>query len=387
MPSPIRPSQIKDLIPSATGSFCEKFIKILRLPALFYQIYLWWYYEDGSFTEDFKAEICLMRCVCAGLCPGGGGPSPPGTTDIPKPLNLQATDGTVALKVVLTWDSVVGAESYEIWRSDSGNVLGLAFRIGTSSTPNFDDAQVTVGKVYWYWVRAKKGVLFSVYSDPDTGFSQPNLVNGFVYFDKGGTYNFIVPAGVTGIIFDGIGGGAGGGGAAWSRAAGGVLQNAGSGGGGGGGGRNTTAPITVVPTEQLTVIVGAGGAGGNFGRSVNGTLVGGQPGQNGGFSQLFRSGSVSLASANSGKAGIGGAAGYADGVPAAGPGGAGGTGTATGTPGGDGQIGTTGVAHGGSGGPGAGGAIGAGGNGGSSGPGGIMYSAISGRDGAVKLSW
>ena len=173
MPSPVRPSQIKDTIPSATGSFCEKFIAILRLPALFYQIYLWWYYEDGSFTEDFKAEICLMRCQCAGLCPGGGGPAPPGTAEIPKPQTVQATDGTQTLAVIVTWASVVGAESYEIWRSDFGNSLGSAFRIGTGVATTFTDSQVETGKIYWYWVRAKKGVAFSVYSDPDSGYATP----------------------------------------------------------------------------------------------------------------------------------------------------------------------------------------------------------------------
>lgn len=90
-----------------------------------------------------------------------------------------------------------------------------------------------------------------------------------------GTYQFVVPDGVTDIYVDMGGAGAGGGGAGggWNQSYQ-VLTSMGvwefrSGGGGGGGGAGETVVnhhITVTPGETITVIVGAkgiGGAGGN----------------------------------------------------------------------------------------------------------------------------
>ena len=79
-------------------------------------------------------------------------------------------------------------------------------------------------------------------------------------YTTSGTYNFVVPAGITSVSAVAVGGGGGG---AY------VMFKAGPGAGGGGGGLSY-GTFTVTPGESLTVIVGAGGNGGYFSNG-NGT--------------------------------------------------------------------------------------------------------------------
>jgi hypothetical protein len=91
----------------------------------------------------------------------------------------------------------------------------------------------------------------------------------FQDFNTPGSSSFVVPARISMIMAQIIGGGGGGAGGARNAA------NSSQGGSGGGGSVPLTAPIKVIPGETLTVIVGGGGAGGN------GSATSGQPGANG----------------------------------------------------------------------------------------------------------
>ena len=172
-------------------------------------------------------------------------------------------------------------------------------------------------------------------------------------YTTSGTYNFVVPAGITSVSAVVVG--AGGGGAY------GMFQS-GPGAGGGGGGL-AYGTFTVTPYETLTVVVGAGGAGGYF---SNGN------GQLGGYSQIRRGSTVLL---NGG--GGGGTIDYS----AYNPSDAGLGGTSTGTErqgGGVGGMGGTITSYSGS--PPSGGGGGAGGYSGNGGDGNASYS--SGGDGS-----
>ncbi|BCM95136.1 hypothetical protein [Burkholderia phage FLC6] len=100
---------------------------------------------------------------------------------------------------------------------------------------------------------------------------KPVLSRGSAIFTTPGTYDFIVPAGVT--LLCGVGIGAGGGG--WQNTIGGTSTWGSSGGGGGLGWKNA---IPVTPGEHLIVVVGALGI----------TAVGNAIGTNGGDSYLAR---------------------------------------------------------------------------------------------------
>jgi hypothetical protein len=70
-------------------------------------------------------------------------PSPPG--------NVQASDGTYAEKVQVSWDPVAGAENYEIFRAGSAN--GVRRLLGFATGKSYGDTTAIPGPTYYYWVR------------------------------------------------------------------------------------------------------------------------------------------------------------------------------------------------------------------------------------------
>lgn len=123
-------------------------------------------------------------------------------------------------------------------------------------------------------------------------------------FTTPGTFNFVVPAGVTSVSAVAVAGGGGGSGGSSGGDTGGA--------GAGGGGTSFTNGISVTPGESLTVIVGAGGLRGNA--DSNGSA--------GGDSSILRSSSV-LVTAQGGKPSVGGVGGGEGGFGSAGNGGSG----------------------------------------------------------------
>ena len=104
-------------------------------------------------------------------------PGDPGhrcTTPIP-PTGVQATDGTYADKVRLTWNATAGATSYEVWRYISDNATP-ATRIATITATQHDDTTAQLGTTYWYWVKAKNAAGTSGWSQSDSGHRQPATV-------------------------------------------------------------------------------------------------------------------------------------------------------------------------------------------------------------------
>ncbi|HOW75801.1 MAG TPA: DUF1566 domain-containing protein [Candidatus Competibacteraceae bacterium] len=95
-----------------------------------------------------------------------------GDLQLPPPSNVQASDGTVREKVVITWDSVSGVTSYEVWRganSASDNAVQIAAGVtGTS----YDDALAPYGKTSYYWIKACSSVGCSDFGDYDTGYNK-----------------------------------------------------------------------------------------------------------------------------------------------------------------------------------------------------------------------
>ncbi len=80
---------------------------------------------------------------------------------LPAPTNLTGTSG-VGL-VQLSWDSVLGATGYNIYRgtTQSGSLSGKTI-IGTGiSTTSYTDPMVTIGTTYYYQVTATDGSLES----------------------------------------------------------------------------------------------------------------------------------------------------------------------------------------------------------------------------------
>lgn len=88
------------------------------------------------------------------------------------PANVSATDSLIG-KVQITWDTVLGASHYQVYRADS--LIGTKTPIsGWQTETSYDDTSINPGTIYWYWVKAAKGDSgeeASSFSDYDTGYS------------------------------------------------------------------------------------------------------------------------------------------------------------------------------------------------------------------------
>jgi fibronectin type 3 domain-containing protein len=103
--------------------------------------------NNDNGTSDFSD-------VAIGGTAAADAPPPP----LSKPTNVKASDGTYEDKIVISWDVVVGADSYTVFR----NTVGVSQQFmsinwpGTAGT-SFQDTNVEVGVTYYYLVTAYRG--------------------------------------------------------------------------------------------------------------------------------------------------------------------------------------------------------------------------------------
>ena len=83
---------------------------------------------------------------------------------------LDASDGAYSNKVVLTWPAVSGAYYYKVYR-DTTNDNTTALQIGTSVTTHFDDVNVDIGRLYYYWLKVAAAMGDSGFSPSDSGYA------------------------------------------------------------------------------------------------------------------------------------------------------------------------------------------------------------------------
>jgi hypothetical protein len=71
---------------------------------------------------------------------------------VSAPINVQATDGTYANKVQITWSGSIGATGYKVFRNTTSTPPPSP--IGTSASSSYDDTGATPGEFYYYWIKA-----------------------------------------------------------------------------------------------------------------------------------------------------------------------------------------------------------------------------------------
>lgn len=251
MPSPVTPSDILTSIPSLTGRLCTRFKTAMRIPKLFYDLLRYERDDAGKLSEAYIADMCSqLSCLCGTT--GGAG-------DLAAPV-IAATDGSYADKIVITWNTMVEATSgFDIYRN-TVNDTSTAVRIASvaAGVYSYDDESsnvngATAGQVYFYWVRAKAGLIYGPYSEYDTGYVSNPGATGDELWEVGGTY--IWTAAFTGLYqIECVGAGGAGGPA---QGAAGVCQNSQVwGGGGGGGGYSKKINVALNSGDQLAIQVG-----------------------------------------------------------------------------------------------------------------------------------
>ena len=132
--------------------------------------------------------------------------------------------------------------------------------------------------------------------------------SGSYIYNTPGTYNSVVPSGITSVTISVYGAG-GGGGSGW------FCGNAINGGSGGSGGYLQNQTVTVTPGEVVSVVVGAGGAGGVYPGFCGGSnigVAGGSSSASGTYGSVSATGGGEGGGANSGS--YPGAAGSPSGV-------------------------------------------------------------------------
>ena len=58
MALPVTPLQLRLLVPSENDSICDVLRKTFQFQIAYWQIYKYWFNDDGKFTPEFIAEIC-----------------------------------------------------------------------------------------------------------------------------------------------------------------------------------------------------------------------------------------------------------------------------------------------------------------------------------------
>jgi outer membrane protein assembly factor BamB/fibronectin type 3 domain-containing protein len=86
------------------------------------------------------------------------------------PQNLQASDGAYTNKVALSWTAVSNAIAYKIYRQTNDSVTAAAW-VCDATLPAAQDTSVTVGTLYYYWVRAINSAGLGDASASDSGYA------------------------------------------------------------------------------------------------------------------------------------------------------------------------------------------------------------------------
>lgn len=168
MPTPITPSTFAAQIPSSAGSVCDKFQKAFKgFPRSFSDWYSYVYNEDGTFTDEFKLDICGIDCAALAATGGDAGVGTVLNTPAPVFTNNQAD------QVHITWPSVPGAAYYEVARNTEDNLYGATF-VGYTTDTVYDDTGLAASTYFFYWVRARSATGVSGFSSTLTTFTAPS---------------------------------------------------------------------------------------------------------------------------------------------------------------------------------------------------------------------
>jgi len=123
MASPIRPSDIKDTLPTTDGSACARLKKVIvDFPRRVYDWFSYIYNEDGTFTEAFKADFCEIKCDDV----EENDPVNPEVTNPGGNLTVPDIKAGAAMRVnggiPIVFDAVDGATKYDIYRGTTNSI-------------------------------------------------------------------------------------------------------------------------------------------------------------------------------------------------------------------------------------------------------------------------
>ena len=87
------------------------------------------------------------------------------------PTGVSASDGTSCADVTVTWNGMIGADVYYVYRNISNSTATSTY-LGSSTTATFTDSTAVAGTTYHYFVRAGNECANTGYSLSNTGYRQ-----------------------------------------------------------------------------------------------------------------------------------------------------------------------------------------------------------------------
>ena len=130
-------------------------------------------YNDTSVTPDVAYYYWIRALTPQGII----GFSLPATGycgtigNLSSPAGFSASDGTYNGRVMLSWQAVTGAASYEVWRGASEDI-GSASLLASTASASCEDGSASPGIRYYYWAKARTATRDGDFSLPDAGWSR-----------------------------------------------------------------------------------------------------------------------------------------------------------------------------------------------------------------------
>ncbi len=103
-----------------------------------------------------------------------------GWRSLAPPTGVTASQGTWPGGVLVQWQAVSGAESYEVWANNENDVLGATKRadVTASNSPSYGDRTVSPGATRYYWIKSKSAGGVSGYSTVASGYAPTTVILG-----------------------------------------------------------------------------------------------------------------------------------------------------------------------------------------------------------------
>ncbi len=131
------------------------------------------YYEDIGLSDGIKYYYTIKACNDYGCVASEQDSStykaPAPIAPIP-PKNLNASDEQFDDKIKISWSSVSGATKYDVYRATTRH--GSYSKIDSTSSTYVYDKDVSLGRDYYYQVKAYNSGGYSEYSNYDSGASK-----------------------------------------------------------------------------------------------------------------------------------------------------------------------------------------------------------------------
>ena len=129
------------------------------------EVYYYWVKAATSISGDNATDFSSPDTgYCTGVVPT--------LVPLSPPTGVSASD-TLVFKVQITWNTVIGATHYRVYRAN--NLLATKTAIsGWQTGSSYDDTSVAPWTTYWYWVKAatsSSGDNATGFSSPDTGYA------------------------------------------------------------------------------------------------------------------------------------------------------------------------------------------------------------------------